>query len=130
MRRRKMTMILSTLFMGVVMPVWAGMSATQMKQVLNMTKNSWVSFRNYNGKQWLYFTHLESYACGIKKVNYSLNSDAIDKEWKLQPCNPKNPMSISKKIIYLTMPLGSAKSVAVQVTFVDGTVSEVVHKTP
>ena len=108
----------------------AGMSPAQMKQILNITKDNWVSFRNYNGKQLLYFTHLESYTCGIKEVRYGLNHDILDRVWLLQPCDPKNPLAIKKDIVYLTMPLGYANSVAVQVTFSDGTKSELVHKEP
>jgi hypothetical protein len=102
----------------------------QMKQILNMTQNNWVSFRDYNGKQWIYFTHLEAYTCGIKEVHYSINSDKLDKVWELQSCDPKNPMAVTKDIIYLTMPLGTAKSIAVQVTFTDGTKSKIVRKRP
>jgi hypothetical protein len=116
--------------MAAVTYLSAGMSPAQMKQILNITKDNWVSFRNYNGKQLLYFTHLESYTCGIKEVHYGLNSDTLDRVWLLQPCDPKNPLSIKKDIVYLTMPLGYAKSVAVQVIFADGTKSELVHKVP
>ena len=106
------------------------MPPKQIKQVLNMTKNSWVSFRDFNGKQLIYFTHLESYTCGIKQVRYSINTDALDKTWELHTCNPKDPLKITKEIIYMTLPLGTAKSVAVQVTFTDGSESDVVHKIP
>jgi len=106
------------------------MPPEQIKQVLNMTKNSWVSFRDFNGKQLIYFTHLESYTCGIKHVRYSINSDALDNSWKLQPCNQKDQLKITKDDIYLTLPLGTAKSIAVQVTFADGSESDIVHKTP
>ncbi len=95
-----------------------------------MTQNNWVSFRNFNGKQLIYFTHLESYTCGIKEVHYSINSDDPDKIWELQACDTKNPMAITKDIIYLTMLLGTAKSIAVQVIFTDGTKSEIIHKNP
>ena len=95
-----------------------------------MTQNNWVSFRDFNGKQLIYFTHLESYTCDIKEVRYSINSDDLNKVWELQPCDTKNPMAVTKDIIYLTMPLGTAKSIAVQVTFPDGTKSEIVRKNP
>ena len=106
------------------------MPADQMKKILNMTQKSWVSFRDFNGKQLIYFTHLEAYTCGIKEVHYSLNSDDLDKVWELQPCDIKNPMAITKDIIYLSMPLGTAKSIAVQVTFTDGTKSDTIRKNP
>jgi len=118
-------MLLTTLSMATL-----AMPPEQVKQILNLTKNSWVAFRDFNGKQLVYFTHLESYTCGIKQVRYSINSNALDKTWKLQPCNPKNPNAITKDNIYLTLPLSTAKSIAVQVTFADGSISEVVRKTP
>jgi len=105
------------------------MPVEQMKKILNMTQNSWVSFRDFNGKQLIYFTHLEAYTCGIKEVHYSLNSNDLDKVWKLQPCASKGISGIKKDIIYLTLPLGTVKSIAVQLIFTDGTKSKVIHKT-
>ena len=124
------TFIVSVLLLVALSFPASAMSPTQMKQILNMTQNNWVSFRDFNGKQLIYFTHLESYTCGIKEVRYSINSDDLDKVWELQPCDSKKPMAVTKDIIYLTMPLGIAKSIAVQVTFMDGTKSMIVHKNP
>ena len=129
-----MKQIITFIVSGLLLVVFAlpasAMSPNQMKQVLNMTQSNWVSFRDFNGKQLIYFTHLESYTCGIKEVRYSINSDDLDKVWELQPCDTKNPMAVTKDIIYLAMPRGTAKSIAVQVTFADGTKSEIVHKNP
>jgi hypothetical protein len=102
----------------------------QEKKILAMIKANWVGFRNYNGRQLIYFTMLESYRCGIESVRYSLNSDALDKVWKLQPCDRKNPHAIKTTKPYLSLPLGTAKSIAVQLTFPDGSKSEIVHKAP
>jgi len=102
----------------------------QMKPILNMTKNSWVSFRDFNGKQLIYFTHLESYKCGIKSVHYSINSDKLDEVWELEACNPKNPLAVTKDDIYLSLPLNTAKSISVKLIFSDGSESEVVTKSP
>ena len=128
--KKIMTFIVSIFLLGVVSSPVNAMPPKQMKQILNMTQNNWVSFRDFNGKQLIYFTHLESYTCGIKEVYYSINSDKLDKVWELQSCNPKNPMAVTKDIIYLTMPLGTAKSIAVQVTFADDTKSDIVRKSP
>jgi len=124
------TFIVSILLLAVFSLPASAMPPKQMKQILNMTQNNWVSFRDFNGKQLIYFTHLESYTCGIKEVRYSINTDELDKVWELQPCDSKNPMAVTKDIIYLTMPLDTAKSIAVQVTFIDGTKSEIVRKNP
>ncbi len=122
--------MVSALFLLVFSLPTNAMPPKQMKQILNMTQSNWVSFRDYSGKQWIYFTHLESYTCGIKKVHYSINSDDLDKVWELQPCDSKNPMAVTKDIVYLTMPLDTAESIAVQLIFLDGTKSNVLHKKP
>jgi len=128
---RKITeFVVAVLLLAVFSLPASAMPPKQMKQILNMTQNNWVSFRDFNGKQLIYFTHLESYSCGIKEVRYSINSDDLDKIWELPPCDSKNPMAITKDIIYLTMPLGTAKSIAVQVTFTDGMKSAIVRKKP
>ncbi len=128
---RKITaFVVSVLLLAVFSLSVSAMPPKQMKQILNMTQNNWVSFRDFNGKQLIYFTHLESYTCGIKEVRYSINSDDLNKVWELQPCDIKNPMAVTKDIIYLTMPLGTAKSITVQVIFTDGTKSEIVRQHP
>ena len=117
------------LFLGFTF-IANAMPDDQMKKILNMTQNSWVSFRDFNGKQLIYFTHLEAYTCGIKEVHYSLNSDDLDKVWELQPCASKGISGVKKDMIYLKLPLGTAKSIALQLIFTDGTKSEIIHKTP
>ena len=128
--RKIMTFIVAMLLLAVYSLSAGDIPPKQMKKILNMTQNNWVSFRDFNGKQLIYFTHLESYTCGIKEVHYSINSDDLDKVWELQLCNPKNPMAVTKDMIYLTMPLGAAKFIAVQVIFTDDMKSEIVHKSP
>jgi len=101
----------------------------QEKKLLEMTRSNWVSFRDFNGQQLIYFTHLEVYRCGISQVRYSLNTDRLDREWKLAKCDPKNPHAIPEDYLpYLTLPLGTARSIVVQVTFIDGTTSGTVHQ--
>jgi hypothetical protein len=102
------------------------------KMILTMPQMqpNWVSFRNYNGRQLIYFTILEAYKCGIRKVAYSINSEALDQEWLLQPCNPKKQQDVTTNKPYLSLPLGTAKFIAVQLTFNDKSRSPVVHKRP
>lgn len=99
----------------------------QEKRVLNMTKGSWAHFRNYEGRQLIYFTHLETMRCGISDVRYSLNGDALDRVWWLQPCDPLKPHHVTTTKPYIVLPLGTAAQVSVQLTFADGTRSEIVR---
>ncbi len=99
----------------------------QEKRVLSLTKGNWAHFRDYGGNQLIYFTHLESFRCGIQGVRYSLNGDALDRVWRLQPCDPLKPHHITTNRPYITLPPGSARSISVQLTFEDGSTSEIVR---
>lgn len=101
------------------------------KKILEFTENNWVAFRNYNGRQLIYFTHLTVYRCDIKTVRYSLASDRLDQIYQMPPCNPQSPNTIPDgHLPYLSLPLGSASEIYVQVTFKDGSKSRIVRKTP
>lgn len=97
-------------------------------------KTGWVSFRNFNGKQLLYFSALQTLHCRLREIRYSINSDDLDKRFELVLCNPYTPFSlpsdVTNKNLLLEFPLGSVKYVAVQVLWKDGRESETVAYTP
>ena len=94
----------------------------QGKQILEMTKGSWLSFRDYDGKVLLYFTHLLSYRPVLKEIRYSLNSEALDQNYKF---TPSDKMYIAGgELPYITVPADSQYA-AVQITYKDGTKSGV-----
>jgi hypothetical protein len=90
----------------------------------------WVQFRNFNGKQLLYFSLLQTLHCRLKEIRYSINSDALDQTVDLVKCNKAIPFNIGQKDIlegrvYKSMPLNTAQWVAVQVVWEDDVESEV-----
>ncbi|MFN2623707.1 MAG: DUF4062 domain-containing protein [Chthoniobacterales bacterium] len=94
----------------------------QGKQILEMTKGSWLSFRDYDGKVLLYFTHLLSYRPVIQEIRYSINSDAVDQTYKFKP---SDKMYIAgDELPYITVPANSQYA-SVQITYKDGTKSDV-----
>jgi hypothetical protein len=99
----------------------AGEQLAQAKMSLNVTSNSWLEFRDYNGKVLLYFTQLMSYRPVIKEVRYSVNSDALDKTFKFKPTNKMFEVGDD---ILITVSKNS-EFATVQVTFTDGTISSV-----
>ncbi len=117
---------------GLAAPAQAQGLAGMEKTVLPMTTGNWVAFRNFDGKQWVYFTHLVVYRCGLSEVRYSLDSDALDQTFPLQPCDEQNPHALDPVAFppYLALPLGSAEMIAVQVVFDDGEESETVRLAP
>lgn len=123
-------LLTALLFFSLFNVTLNAMPPEQMKKLLKMTQKSWVSFRDFNGQQLIYFTHLEAYTCGINEVHYSINTDDLDKVWTLQPCVSDGFSKIRTDLILLKLPLGTAKSIDVQLTFKDGTKSEVLHKKP
>jgi hypothetical protein len=94
----------------------------QGKQILEMTKGSWLSFRDYDGKVLLYFTHLMSYRPVIQEIHYSLNSEALDQNYKFKPTDK---MYIAgDDVVYITVP-ADTQYASVQITYKDGTKSDV-----
>lgn len=104
----------------------------QEKQILPLTKANWVAFRNYDGKQWIYFTHLVAYRCGLSEVRYSIGSGALDRTFPLPPCDPEQPHAVDavEHPPYVTLPPGTAEEIAVQVVYTDGEESEAYRFAP
>ncbi len=99
-------------------------TAAEIRPILQATKTSWVALREYDGADLLYFTHLESWRCGLSEVRYSINTVAADAVWELEPCHEDsaqpNAMTDENHRPYLTLPMGLVGSVAVVVTYDDG----------
>ena len=96
------------------------------KKILDLTKNGWVSFRDFDGKLLLYFTHLLSTRCALKEVAYGLNSQSTPSIFDVPKCNDKDPFSVPDVKIYVEVPKNSQYA-TVQLTFKDGSKSEAVR---
>lgn len=91
---------------------------------LSSIPGGWVEFRDYDGLL-VYFTTLLSYRCAITEVRYGLNGAPPLTRFDLPPCDKKDPYAIPNKAkTYLKLPT-STKSISVQITWRDGTQSEV-----
>ena len=91
------------------------------QQMLEMNKaTGWVSFRNYDGKQWIYFTPLVTLHCRLSEIRYSINSQDLDQVFPVPACNKALPFSVPTDAgvegIAIVLPLGTAQTVSVQVT--------------
>lgn len=98
-------------------------------------KPGWVQFRNYAGKQIIYFTALQTMRCRLSEVRYSINSDALDRNFPLGDCDPQQPYNIPAddpggRFIYLTLKPGEARTISVQAVWADGSGSEIVTYRP
>jgi uncharacterized caspase-like protein len=96
----------------------------EQRKILEMTAGSWLSFREFNGLL-VYYTHLMSYRCAIRQVRIGLNSTIPDHAIAMPPCNEKDPMAIPADAQpYMKVPPTTAL-VSVEITYRDGSVSEV-----
>jgi hypothetical protein len=94
------------------------------RKILDMTATSWLSFREFNGLL-VYYTHLMSYRCAIREVRVGIDSAVPDKVLKMPPCDPRDPSAIpygSQPYLKLAP---ATKSVSVELTYRDGSVSEI-----
>ena len=94
----------------------------------------WIQFREYAGRQLIYFTALQTMHCRLKEVRYSINSDALDKTFPMAECDPQLPFNLpsddTNNWLYIELKPGEAKTVAVQAVWDDGSGSEIVIYQP
>jgi len=94
------------------------------RRILEMTAGSWLSLREFNGLL-LYYTHLVSYRCAIKEVRIGIDGGTPNKAIALPPCNMRDPNAIPSNVTpYLKLP-PATKAVSVELTYRDGTTSEI-----
>ncbi len=104
--------------------------AAQIRPILDATKNSWVAVREWKGQDLVYFTHLLSWRCGLKRIQYGINSASVDRNWAFIPCDEtsSNPMALpSGQKIYDSLDLNSVQSITVKITYDDGGVDTVTY---
>jgi hypothetical protein len=94
------------------------------RKILDMTATSWLSFREFNGLL-VYYTHLMSYRCAIREVRVGIDSAVPDKLLKMPPCDPRDPSMIPHEAQPYLKLAPATKSVSVELTYRDGSVSEV-----
>ncbi len=99
------------------------LDASKVRPILDITKKQWVAVREWDGRDLLYFTHLLTWRCGLTKIQYSVNSTAVDKTWTFVSCDKTaaNPMALPpEQMIYTGFELKSIKNVSVKITYDDG----------
>lgn len=91
------------------------------KAMLAQTETSWLSVQGGN----VYFTHVLSYRGILKTIRYSFDSEKLDQDFPFEaPKAGEGPYGVGEGLLYLKAPEG-LRFVAVQLTFVDGSQSEV-----
>ncbi len=98
-------------------------TAEEVKPILQMTQGNWVAVREFNGQDLLYFTHLESWRCGLDQVRYFIN-EGKPQVREMEPCYDDTPtpnaLKLEGHLPYVVHKLGSIQTVTVEVTYDDG----------
>jgi hypothetical protein len=88
----------------------------------------WVAFREYDGKQLVYFTAVQNLHCRLSEIRYSINSDALDQNFPVTRCIPALPWSLAPDApmedLLIELPSGTAKTLTVQVVWENGKESD------
>ena len=89
-----------------------------------LTATSWLSFREFN-RLLVYYTHLMSYRCAIREVRIGIDTSVPNQVLKMPPCGMKDPSAIPYEAKpYLKLP-PSSQFVSVELTYRDGSESEI-----
>jgi hypothetical protein len=94
------------------------------RKILDMTATSWLSFREFNGLL-VYYTHLMSYRCAIREARVGIDSAVPDKVLKMPPCDPRDPSVIPHDALPYLKLAPTTRFVSVELTYRDGSVSEI-----
>jgi hypothetical protein len=94
------------------------------RKILDMTATSWLSFREFNGLL-VYYTHLMSYRCAIREVRVGIDTAVPDKVLKMPPCDTRDPSVIPHDAQPYLKLAPSTQFVSVELTYRDGSVSEI-----
>jgi hypothetical protein len=91
------------------------------KATLDLTSDSWLMFRDHDGKLLLYFTSVLGYRPILKEIRYSLNNETLDQTFDFEPSD--TGFEVGNKI-YTAVPKGTTFA-CVQLHYKDGTKSAV-----
>lgn len=98
-------------------------TAAEVRPILEATKDNWVSVREYDGQDLLYFTHLLAWRCGLSEIHYAINGGA-ERRFMAEPCYEGEPLPNALKaedlMPYVALEPGSIEGVSVRILYDDG----------
>ena len=101
-------------------------TALEVKPIMQMTRNQWVGVREFNGQDYVYFTQMLAWRCGLWDIRYGINDAPADTVLAMEPCNegfaqPNAMIDLETYLPYVVLPLNSVQSIYVEIVFDDGT---------
>lgn len=101
-------------------------TAAEVKPILSATKGQWIGVRDWEGQDLIYFTNLLSWRCGVESVAWGVNGGPANRMLVMEPCYEgeaaPNALKMDQGVLpYVAEAPGSVQTVAVTVTYDDGT---------
>lgn len=92
-------------------------TAAEISPIMQATKDSWAAVREYEGQDWVYFSHILAWRCGLKAMKYSINEGPLQ-DLQLPECHMKykqpNALIDNEVLVGVhTFDLGSVESIRV-----------------
>ncbi len=95
--------------------------------ILSSSEMSWLSFRDFNDRLLLYFTHLLSHRAAFKAIKYGLDKEKPDTLFEFPTTTQAWPAPIGPDLPIHTEIPKATEFVTVQIDFKDGTSSNIVR---
>ncbi len=101
-------------------------TAEDVKPILELTQRNWIAVRSDATQDYLYFTHLLSWRCGLTSVSFGVNGAAPSQPVQMEPCytgtSAPNALMVSDGYApYVAFDANSLETVTVAVVYDDGT---------
>jgi hypothetical protein len=93
--------------------------------ILDQTSTSWFQFGRDHNAGYLYYTHIVSYRCAIRKAEYGLDGEQPVVELKLPPCDERNPYAIPHSLLPALRVDRAIKTATMRITYANGDVSDI-----
>jgi hypothetical protein len=110
-------------FWAMAAPVCAQNFTTQaeVQPILTMTRANWVAVGRVMEQDWLYFTHLLAWRCGLAELRYGVNGAEPMTAFPMEPCYKEmlTPNEI-RDLPYAVFPMDAISSVTVELIYPDG----------
>ncbi len=105
-------------------PVSAQMKdAASIRPILEATKANWIAVRDWQGQDLLYFTHLETWKCGLSAIHFGINGASAETAYEFELCAEDeaapSPLG-ADRLPYLTFDQGVIENVTITITYDDG----------
>ena len=130
MAMRKVALVLGLLLPQAAMAQGDLTQAAGAAMIHQAIKAQMVSFKQEGDVDFVYFTNLLAWRCGVSQILVGLNGAPPTIPYPMEPCyrdlREPNTLKLDRPEfpIYLKMPAGSAQTMTIRVVYEDGTTAD------